>query len=74
MSSTGPLPDMSTAAIDVLREPCQLCHLPVPLAGLRFCRSGGFACADREACGSRIERWIAHLKVTSARFRALCSA
>lgn len=64
---------MGGRALDVLREPCQLCHVPVPLAELRFCRSGGFACADMSACGDRIERWIAHLKATSVRFRALCA-
>lgn len=65
---------MTTTAIDVQREPCQNCHIPVPLAGLMFCRCGcGLICYDREACGGRIGRHIAWLKATSARFRALCA-
>ena len=65
---------MLGSAIDVLREPCQCCGLPVPLADLMFCRYGpGLKCADRETCGGRIERRIAWLTATSAKFRALCA-
>jgi hypothetical protein len=63
-----------STAIDVLREPCQNCHLPVWLGDLMFAPySGGLICADREACAGRIDRHIAWLKATSARFRALCA-
>jgi hypothetical protein len=33
----------------------------------------GLICADREACAGRIDRHIAWLKATSAKFRALCA-
>ena len=37
-----------------------------------FCRYGpGLQCADRAVCAERIERRIARLKATSAKFRAL---
>ncbi len=65
---------MTTTAIDVLREPCQCCGQPMPLADLMFCRYGpGLRCANQEACGDRIERRIAWLKAHSAKFRALCA-
>ena len=61
--------------LDVLREPCQWCGLPVPLGDLMFCRCGcGLVCADKDACGGRIERRITWLKATSAKFRALVGA
>lgn len=63
-----------TGTIDVLRETCQQCGLPVSLADLMFCPCGcGLICANREACGGRTERRIAWLKATSAKFRALCA-
>jgi hypothetical protein len=65
---------MTAAIVDVLREPCQWCGLPAPLADLMFCRCGcGLVCADKAACGGRMERRIAWLKATSAKFRALCA-
>ena len=66
---------MTETAIYVLRQPCQYCRLPVWLGDLMFCRCGcGLICADREACAGRIDRHIAWLKATSAKFRALCAA
>ena len=65
---------MTATAIDVLREPCQCCGLPMSLADLMFCRCGcGLVCYDKAACGGRIERRIARLKATSVKFRALCA-
>ncbi len=65
---------MTETALDVQREPCQWCGLPISLADLKFCRCGcGLVCADTETCGGRIERRIAWLKATSAKFRALCA-
>ena len=62
------------ATLDVLRESCQCCGVPVPLADLMFCRCGcGLVCYDKAACGRRIERRIAWLKAADAKFRALCA-
>ena len=67
--------EMTGTAIDVLRESCQWCGLPVSLGDLMFCRCGcGLVCYDKAACGERIGRRIERLKATSVKFRALCAA
>ena len=43
---------MTATAIDVLREPCQCCGLPMPLADLMFCRYGSGSSATTRRCAA----------------------
>jgi hypothetical protein len=65
---------VTSTTIDVRREWCEYCGLPIPLAGLRFISFGTFvACADQEACTGRLDRSIERMKAVSPEFRALCA-
>jgi hypothetical protein len=65
----------TTTAVDVLREPCQYCRIPVWLGDLMFCRCRcGLVCAGREACAGRAFRHgkPAHAPGSSDNSAGLC--